>query len=93
MMRKGRWDRHAIKAEIGRRGSSLLAIARDAGLEPSSTRVALRRRHPAGEEAIAAFLGVDPAVLWPERYPARITAPASSSADSSEVASPNLHAA
>lgn len=92
-MRKVRWDRHAIKAEIGRRGSSLIAIAREAGLEPSATRVALHRRHPAGEAAIAAFLAIDPAVLWPGRYPARITAPASSTAIAGEAASPNLNAA
>ncbi|MCX5512239.1 transcriptional regulator [Kaistia algarum] len=62
------WDRHAIKAEVHRRGGTLVEIARENGLEPSSTKVALRRRHRAGEKAIAAFLGVDPADLWPERY-------------------------
>ncbi len=73
MRMKQRWDRHAIKAEIHRRGGTLIGIAHDAGIEPSSTRVALHRRNPAGEQAIAAFLGTDPADLWPERYTARIT--------------------
>jgi Ner family transcriptional regulator len=63
-------DRHAIKAEIHRRGSSLSAIARDAGLDDSTTRKALRERMPAGEAAIAAFLGVSPSDLWPDRYAA-----------------------
>lgn len=64
-----RWDKHAIKSELGRRGLTLLGVARVAGLEPSATRVALLRRHYAGEAAIAAALGVAPAELWPERYP------------------------
>lgn len=63
-----RWDRHAIKAAVYRRGLTLDGLARRSGLEPSACRVALLRRHSAGEAAIAAALGVDPAVLWPERY-------------------------
>lgn len=70
-MRK-RWDRHAIKAEVHRRGSTLVDIARRSGIEPSSTKVALRRTNRAGERAIAAFLGVEPAELWPERYRERV---------------------
>lgn len=72
LLKRRIWDRHAIKAEVHRRGASLLAIARKAGLEPSSTRVALVRRHTAGEQAIADFLGVNPAELWPERYRGRV---------------------
>lgn len=62
------WDRHAIKAELGRRGLTLVAVARDAGLEPSACKVALRRRNWGGEAAIAAALDVPPEELWPERY-------------------------
>lgn len=62
------WDQHEIKAEVHRKGSTLVGIARSAGLEPTSTRTALRRRNRRGEAAIAAFLGVAPAVLWPDRY-------------------------
>lgn len=68
MRKRKRWDRHEIKAEIHRRGGTLIGIAREARIELSSTRVALRRRHPAGELAIAAFLSVEPSDLWPERY-------------------------
>lgn len=67
-MRTFRWDRHAIKAEVHRRGMTLIGIARAAGLEPSACKVALRRRNFGGEAAIAAALGVDPSVLWPGRY-------------------------
>ena len=63
-----KWDRHAIKAEIHRRGKTLTRLSLDAGLDPSACRCALLRRQPRGERAIAAFLGVEPATLWPERY-------------------------
>ena len=65
------WDRHTIKAALGQRGLTLVGVARAAGLEPSSCKVALRRRHKPGEAAIAAALGVNPAVLWPTRYNAQ----------------------
>ena len=63
-----RWDRHIIKAEVHRRGSTLRAIALAAGLDPSACSAAMSRRHIAGEQALARFLGVAPEVLWPERY-------------------------
>jgi Ner family transcriptional regulator len=62
------WDRHAIKAEIHRRGSTLTEVALAAGLHSSTCRVALIRPLPAGEAAIAAFLGIAKAELWPTRY-------------------------
>ena len=66
-MRK-HWDRWAIKAAIHRRGETLTGLARQAGIDPSACRVALLRRHEAGELAIAQFLGVHPWLLWPSRY-------------------------
>ncbi|MBK5957435.1 Nlp family transcriptional regulator [Rhodoplanes elegans] len=68
MRRRRTWDRHAIKAEVHRRGLTLIGISLAAGLEPSACGVALRRRNVRGERAIAAALGVEPSVLWPERY-------------------------
>ncbi|MCB1470844.1 MAG: helix-turn-helix domain-containing protein [Rhizobiaceae bacterium] len=62
------WDRHAIKAEIQRRGMTLKGLALHAGLEESSIRVALRRSFPKAERAISRFLGVPLKVLWPQRY-------------------------
>lgn len=61
------WDRHSIKAEVHRRGSTLKAVAVAAGLEQSACRVALSRHHSGGEEAIARFLGVGVSELWPDR--------------------------
>lgn len=63
------WDRHAIRAAIHRAGSTLTAVAKDAGLEETACRVALIRPHAAGEAAIAQFLNVELSVLWPSRYP------------------------
>lgn len=62
------WDRHAIKAEVHRRGTTLTAIALAADLDPSACRSALVRRHIAGEKALATFLGYAPEKIWPERY-------------------------
>lgn len=62
------WDRFAIRAEVARKGQTLTALAKRAGLEPSACRVALRRSHGPGEVAIARFLNVAPEVLWPDRY-------------------------
>jgi Ner family transcriptional regulator len=61
------WDRHAIKAEIGRRGLTLIGISQAAGLCPSACGIALVRRFPSAEAAIAAALGIAPDILWPER--------------------------
>ncbi|HQS09518.1 MAG TPA: helix-turn-helix domain-containing protein [Xanthobacteraceae bacterium] len=61
-------DRHEIRAEVHRRETTLTAIAVAANLNPSACRSALVRRHLAGEQALAAFLGVPPEKIWPERY-------------------------
>ena len=62
------WDRHAIKAEVYRRGWTLEKLALAADLAPSACRIALREPLLSGEIALATFLGKDPAVLWPNRY-------------------------
>lgn len=62
------WDKHAIRAEVTRRGGTLTGIALAAGLNEGACRQALTRRHIAGEKALAAFLGMKPEKLWPERY-------------------------
>lgn len=61
-------DRHEIKAEVHRRGTTLGALARAAGIDESACRSALIRRHLAGEQAIAQFLGCNAEDIWPERY-------------------------
>lgn len=89
-MARKRWDRFAIKAEVHRRGTTLTQIATDAGLDPSACSAALIRRHFAGEKALADFLRLDPADLWPDRYEA--TSSAQDSAGTRASTSPNVQA-
>lgn len=63
------WDRHAIMAEVRRRGSNLRKLALEAGLSESACRKALAVPLPAGEAVIAGFLDVSVQELWPDRYP------------------------
>jgi Ner family transcriptional regulator len=66
-----KWDRHAIRAEIARRGSSLTKLAAEARLSPSSMSWALwSRPHLRANKAIAEFLGVSLQELWPEWFDA-----------------------
>lgn len=66
-----KWDRHAILAEVRRRGSTLTEISRQAGEPRDTASVALRQGYPKGERIISEFLGVPVEELWPERYPNR----------------------
>jgi len=63
------WDKHTIIAEVHRRGSSLRAISRAAGLTHTACSCALAgRRWPKAEKALAHFLGVPVSLLFPDRY-------------------------
>lgn len=90
MRRKRRVDRHDIKAEVHRRGLTLVGLSRAAGLEDSACKVALRRRNFGGERAIAAALDTDPSVLWPERYPSGPVSPVHSRRRERAPASPKV---
>ncbi len=63
-----KWDRHAIKAEIHRRGMTLTRLAEQAGAEPSVCRAALIRPNRRGERIISDFLGIPRRILWPSRF-------------------------
>lgn len=63
-----RWDKHEIKAEIGRKGMTLTALSLRAGLSKSACRLSLTRPSPSGDVAISNFLGVPLHELWPDRY-------------------------
>ena len=76
-----RWDRHAIKAAVHRAGYTLERLALEADLTSSACRVALHAPQLGGEIAIATFLGVDPAELWPDRYRAPMSDGRSSALD------------
>lgn len=63
------WHSADIIAEIKKKGSSLSALSRCAGLNSSTLSNALVRKWPKGERIIAEFIGVDASVIWPSRYP------------------------
>jgi Ner family transcriptional regulator len=62
------WDKHAIKAEIHRQGSSLSALARDHDYQPSTLRAALFKPHTQANRIIAEFIGVPMDALWPRWF-------------------------
>jgi Ner family transcriptional regulator len=68
ILKRERWDRYAIRAELNRRGKTLTGLALDAVIEPSACRTALLRPNADGERAIASALGVEARTLWPDRY-------------------------
>lgn len=62
------WDRHAIRAEIGRKGLTMEAIAKKAGLESSQVRHGLRGNNKTGALAIARALKLPFRTLFPDSY-------------------------
>lgn len=68
------WDRYSIKAEVHRRGKTLVQVAREGGAWDTACREALIHPCRTGEILIARFLGVSRATLWPERSRIRIRA-------------------
>ncbi|RUW38753.1 hypothetical protein EOA37_23080 [Mesorhizobium sp. M2A.F.Ca.ET.015.02.1.1] len=63
------WDRHAISAEIRRRGMTLTGIAKDAGLYASACRQGLFGLSRPGAQAIADALDIPFRTLFPDQYP------------------------
>lgn len=59
------WD---IKAALGKKGYSLVRLARENGYAKTSPSEALRKPWPAMEELIANTIGVKPWDIWPSRY-------------------------
>ena len=57
-----------IIAALKKRGTSLTAASRNAGLASSSRTNALNRRWPKGERLIAETLDIAPEQIWPLRY-------------------------
>lgn len=70
MMQKTLTDWHPadIIAGLRKRGTSLAAESRKAGLSSSTLANALSRPWPKGEYIIANALGTEPWVIWPSRY-------------------------
>ncbi|HDZ9088317.1 TPA: helix-turn-helix domain-containing protein [Klebsiella pneumoniae] len=62
------WHPADIIAALKKRGTSLTAVFRNAGLASSALTNALNRRWPKGERLIAEALGIAPEQIWPSRY-------------------------
>ena len=62
------WHQADIIAGLRKKGTSLAALSRAAGLSSSTLANALTRPWPKGEFLIAEALGVHPSEIWPERY-------------------------
>lgn len=62
------WHTADIIAGLRKKGTSLAAVSRAAGLSSSTLANALTRPWPKGEYLIAEALGVHPSVIWPSRY-------------------------
>ncbi|EPN8619371.1 helix-turn-helix domain-containing protein [Escherichia coli] len=62
------WHPADIIAGLKKRGTSLSALSRQAGLASSTQANALTRRWPKGERLIAEALDVAPENIWPSRY-------------------------
>lgn len=67
-MMRSDWHPADIIAALRKRGTSLAAVSRNAGLASSTLANALTRRWPKGERLIAEALGVAPEHIWPSRY-------------------------
>ena len=62
-----KWDRHAILAEIKRRGETFVSLEKRYGLLPHSLTVALSRPFPKAERVISDFLDVPIGTLFAYR--------------------------
>ncbi|ELJ8249289.1 helix-turn-helix domain-containing protein [Salmonella enterica] len=62
------WHSADIIAGLRKRGTSLAALSRQAGLASSTLANALVRHWPKGERLIAEALGVAPEKIWLSRY-------------------------
>lgn len=67
-MAKADWHPADILAELKKRGTTLAAVSRAAGLASSTLTNALIRPWPKGEWLIASALNLHPAEIWPSRY-------------------------
>lgn len=62
------WHNADIIAALKKKGTSLAAVSRLAGLHSTTLANALNRKWPKGERLIAEAIGVRAEVIWPSRY-------------------------
>ncbi|MGC6388086.1 helix-turn-helix domain-containing protein [Ewingella sp. S1.OA.A_B6] len=62
------WHPADIIAALRKKGTTLAATSRNAGLSSSTLANALSRPWPKGELIISKAIGVPPSTIWPSRY-------------------------
>ena len=62
------WHQADIIAAIKKKGTTMAAVSRRAGLSSSTLSNALTRKWPKGERLIAEAIGVKAETIWPSRY-------------------------
>ncbi|MDH2896436.1 helix-turn-helix domain-containing protein [Rahnella sp. PAMC25617] len=62
------WHPADIIAALRKKGTTLAAVSRAAGLGSSTLSNALSRPWPKGELLIGQAIGVPPSTIWPSRY-------------------------
>ncbi|MEM7979290.1 helix-turn-helix domain-containing protein [Morganella morganii] len=62
------WSSKAIYAALEQRGLDLTVLETENGLKSGTMRNVFYRQCPKYEEIIAHAIGIDPAVIWPNRY-------------------------
>lgn len=65
------WHRADVVAALHKKGWSLRALSREAGLSDGTLKSALDRPYPKAERIIAAALELAPKDIWPQRYAKR----------------------
>ncbi len=67
---QGDWHPADIKAALEKAGWSLRRLSLHHGYaSPTTLKNALHGRWPKAERLIAEAIGIDPATIWPSRYP------------------------
>lgn len=67
-IRKNDWHPADIIAALRKKGTTLAAVSREAGLSSSTLANAISRAWPKGEWLIADALDIHAAEIWPSRY-------------------------
>ncbi|MBY6243513.1 helix-turn-helix domain-containing protein [Methylosinus sp. Sm6] len=62
------WSHQRILFAVRERGTTLMALGREAGYGRTTLHNALSKRHPRAHAVIAKFLGVSRHELWPDWY-------------------------
>lgn len=65
------WDKTDIMYALRKQGWTLRSLAKESGVSYSTLRSALDKSYPKMENVIASAIGVEPEVIWAERYARR----------------------